>query len=291
VCELGERLRRAREEKGLSLKEAAGRLALKASVLEALEACRFEELPEPPLARGYLRRYALLLGLDPEPLLALYPSTPEPPPSPPAKPRKRSLPLGLLLALFFLLALGYGAYLLLRPAPSRVVEVAPGPAPQAPARHPLRVVSEPPGARVYLDGFYLGQTPLQSPPVEGGKRLIRLELPGYEAVEEEVLLEGPRSLSYRLRPLPQAPALDQPPPPAQGATGKLVLRLEGRSWLRVRQGEKRLYEGIPEVGAELSFDLPVEVRAGNPGAVRVILEGKDLGLMGEPGKPITRSFP
>jgi len=73
VCELGERLRRAREEKGLSLKEAAARLALKAKVLEALEACRFEELPEPALTRGYLRRYALLLGLDPEPLLALYP--------------------------------------------------------------------------------------------------------------------------------------------------------------------------------------------------------------------------
>ncbi|MFX7518113.1 helix-turn-helix domain-containing protein, partial [Acinetobacter baumannii] len=39
MCELGERLRRAREEKGLSLKEASARLALKAKVLEALEAC------------------------------------------------------------------------------------------------------------------------------------------------------------------------------------------------------------------------------------------------------------
>ncbi|WP_436410976.1 helix-turn-helix domain-containing protein [Thermus scotoductus] len=38
MCELGERLRRAREEKGLSLKEASARLALKAKVLEALEA-------------------------------------------------------------------------------------------------------------------------------------------------------------------------------------------------------------------------------------------------------------
>jgi cytoskeleton protein RodZ len=59
----------------------------------------------------------------------------------------------------------------------------------------------------------------------------------------------------------------------------------------VTQGEKRLYEGIPQVGAELVFDLPVEVRAGNPGAVRVVLEGKDLGPMGEPGKPLTKSFP
>jgi cytoskeleton protein RodZ len=289
VCELGERLRRAREAKGLSLKEAAERLALKASVLEALEACRFEALPEPPLARGYLRRYALLLGLDPEPLLALYPSTSEPPPSPPAKPRKRSLSLGLLLALFFLLALGYGAYLLLRPRPVQVVEVAPPPPSKPPERYPLRVASEPPGARVYLDGFYLGQTPLESPPVEGGKRVLRLELPGYEPLEAEVLLKAPLALSYRLKPLPQPPPASPPAPVEE--KGKLVLKLEGRSWLRVRQGDKRLYEGIPEVGAELSFDLPVEVRAGNPGAVRVILEGQDLGPMGEPGKPVTKSFP
>ena len=288
MCELGERLRRAREAKGLSLKEAAERLALKASVLEALEACRFEALPEPPLARGYLRRYALLLGLDPEPLLALYPRQ-APPPPPRKGPGRRPFPLGLLLFLLLLFGLGYGAYLLLRPRPVQVVEVAPPPPSKPPERYPLRVVSEPPGARVYLDGFYLGQTPLESPPVEGGKRVLRLELPGYEPLEAEVLLKGPLALSYRLKPLPQPPPASPPAPVEE--KGKLVLKLEGRSWLRVRQGDKRLYEGIPEVGAELSFDLPVEVRAGNPGAVRVILEGQDLGPMGEPGKPVTKSFP
>lgn len=287
MCELGERLRRAREAKGLSLKEAAERLALKASVLEALEACRFEALPEPPLARGYLRRYALLLGLDPEPLLALYPRQ-APPPPPRKGPGRRPFPLGLFLFLLLLFGLGYGAYLLLRPRPVQVVEVAPPPPSKPPERYPLRVVSEPPGARVYLDGFYLGQTPLESPPVEGGKRVLRLELPGYEPLEAEVLLKGPLTLSYRLKPLPQPPPAS---PPAPVEKGKLVLKLEGRSWLRVRQGDKRLYEGIPEVGAELSFDLPVEVRAGNPGVVRVILEGQDLGPMGEPGKPVTKSFP
>jgi cytoskeleton protein RodZ len=288
VCELGERLRRAREAKGLSLKEAAERLALKASVLEALEACRFEALPEPPLARGYLRRYALLLGLDPEALLALYPRQ-APPPPPRKGPGRRPFPLGLLLFLLLLFGLGYGAYLLLRPRPVQVVEVAPPPPSKPPERYPLRVVSEPPGARVYLDGFYLGQTPLESPPVEGGKRVLRLELPGYEPLEAEVLLKGPLTLSYRLKPLPQLPPASPPAPVEE--KGKLVLKLEGRSWLRVRQGDRRLYEGIPEVGAELSFDLPVEVRAGNPGAVRVILEGQDLGPMGEPGKPVTKSFP
>ena len=107
MCELGERLRRAREAKGLSLKEAAERLALKAGVLEALEACRFEVLPEPPLARGYLRRYALLLGLDPEALLALYPRQ-APPPPPRKGPGRRPFPLGLFLFLLLLLAWATG---------------------------------------------------------------------------------------------------------------------------------------------------------------------------------------
>jgi cytoskeleton protein RodZ len=287
VCELGERLRRAREERGLSLKEAAERLSLKVGVLEALEACRFAELPEPALARGYLRRYARLLGLDPEPLLALYPKAPtlEPPPPPQRRGRPWALWLFLLLGLG---ALGYGAYLLLRPAPTQVVAVPEPPKPPEPLRYTLRVGSEPPGARVYLDGFYLGQTPLVTPPLEGGRRVLRVELPGYAPWEEEIALDRHLSLNVRLTPLPQAPS---PAPAPSAQAGKLVLRLEGRSWLRVTQGEKRLYEGIPEVGTELSFDLPVEVRAGNPGGVRVLLDGKDLGLMGEPGKPLTRSFP
>lgn len=288
MCELGERLRRAREEKGLSLKEAAARLALKARVLEALEACRFEELPEPALVRGYLRRYALLLGLDPESLLALYPLAPTfSPPPPPAS--RRPFPWFLLLVLALLGALGYGAYLVLRPAPAQTVSLPPEPPPKPPERYGLRVVSEPPGARVYLDGFYLGQTPLASPPLEGGRRLLRLELPGYEPVEEEVNLDRNLSLRYRLVPKP-SPAPTSSNPQAEVSPGKLVLRLEGRSWLRVTRGDKRLYEGIPQVGAELSFDLPVEVRSGNPGAVRVFLDGKDLGPLGEPGKPLTRRF-
>ncbi|WP_243095303.1 RodZ domain-containing protein [Thermus thalpophilus] len=287
MCELGERLRRAREEKGLSLKEAAERLSLKVRVLEALEACRFEALPEPALARGYLRRYALLLGLDPEPLLALYPA-PSPKTLPPPPKGRARRPLGLWLALFLALLLGYGAYLLLRPEPKQVVVLPEAPPPPAPARYTLRVVSEPPGARVYLDGFYLGQTPLATPPLEGGRRVLKVELPGHAPWEEEIVLNKDLSLNVRLTPTENPPPEGASPSPGEG---KLVLRLEGRSWLRVTQGEKRLYEGIPEVGSELRFDLPVEVRAGNPGGVRVILDGKDLGLMGEPGKPLTRSFP
>ena len=285
MCELGEKLREARERRGLSLGEAARQLALKAEVLEALEECRFERLPEPALARGYLRRYALLLGLDPGPLLALYPSAAPPPPPPPPPPRRALWPW--LLALALLGGLFYAGFLLWPRPPEKVVELPPPPPPEAPSRYTLRVQSDPPGARVYLDGFYLGQTPLETPPLEGGERVLRLERPGYAPLERRILLDRNLSLSLALTP--------EKPPPQEAAeeapANKLVLKVEGRSWLRVTRGGERLYEGIPEVGSELVFDLPVEVRSGNPGAVRVILGGKDLGPMGEPGIPVTRRYP
>ena len=290
MCELGEKLREARERRGLSLGEAARQLALKAEVLEALEECRFERLPEPALARGYLRRYALLLGLDPGPLLALYPGPappPPPPPPPPAPPRPRRALWPWLLALALLGGLFYAGFLLWPRPPEKVVELPPPPPPEAPSRYTLRVQSDPPGARVYLDGFYLGQTPLETPPLEGGERVLRLERPGYAPLERRILLDRNLSLSLALTP--------EKPPPQEAAeeapANKLVLKVEGRSWLRVTRGGERLYEGIPEVGSELVFDLPVEVRSGNPGAVRVILGGKDLGPMGEPGIPVTRRYP
>lgn len=278
MCELGERLRAARTSRGLSLEEAARRLSLRKSVLQALEECRFDLLPEPALAKGYLRRYALLLGLDPKPLLALYPAEP---PSPPPPPRRRPVwgVLGGVGAVLVLLA-GVGLWLSRPPSP-KAVELPPTP-PPPPVRHVLEVQTTPPGARAYLDGFYLGQTPLKTPPLEGGRRLLRLEAPGYEPVEEEILLEEDLALRYALKPLKTS---------APSSADKLRLRLEGRSWLRVSTLDgKRLYEGIPEVGSTLEFPLPVEVRAGNPPAVVVILEGKEERMASEP-RPVTRRFP
>jgi cytoskeleton protein RodZ len=70
----GAPLRAAREAKRQNLNVLAERLCLRSGVLKALEEERVDDLPEPLLARGYLRQYAKLLELDAEPLLRLYPS-------------------------------------------------------------------------------------------------------------------------------------------------------------------------------------------------------------------------
>ena len=68
----GDRLRTARERRGLSARDAATRLRLDPAVIAALEADDFAALPAPIFVKGYLNAYARLLGLPPEECIAEY---------------------------------------------------------------------------------------------------------------------------------------------------------------------------------------------------------------------------
>ncbi|MCS7068131.1 MAG: DUF4115 domain-containing protein [Meiothermus sp.] len=313
MCELGKRLKETREAKGLDIAQAAEVLKVRRVILEALEDCRFDELPEPALARGYLKRYAQLLGLDPAPLLALYPiSAPEPGgpagPTPAAPGPKAAAPLSgtgwlwLVPLLMLLAVLGWLGYRALNPSST----TTPTPAPPTPAAPPppkqvsLRISTQPTGARVFLDGFLLGQAPLEAR-VEAGERTLRIEAPGYQKYEQVLTLQSDRNLSFALTPVPPspppnpaAPTTPASPPPASPTTptNGLVLRLEGTSWLRVTDARtgRALYEGTVPGGTQLSFPLPVVVRAGNAGVVRVIVAGQDRGLMGSVGQVVSLRF-
>ena len=66
----GVTLRGERERQGLSIAEVAATLKLTPRQIEAIEAGRFEDLPGFAFAKGFVRNYARLLHLDPQPLLA-----------------------------------------------------------------------------------------------------------------------------------------------------------------------------------------------------------------------------
>lgn len=84
--EIGQILREARENKGLSLEEVQAATRINPRYLEALEEGDYEALPTPVHVKGFLRNYARHLGLEPEPLLDRYEAglgrAPKPKPAP-----------------------------------------------------------------------------------------------------------------------------------------------------------------------------------------------------------------
>lgn len=292
MCDLGSQLRQTRESQGRSLAELAAQISLRRAVLEALENCQFDQLPEAALTRGYLRSYALALGLDPQPLLAQFPA-PQPVDFPPPV-RRRSSRLGWAFGVVLLALIAAAAgWILYRP--TLQTEVVPQVEPEpAPARLSLRVVSEPPGARVFLDGFLLGVTPVEAQ-VEAGSRTLRLELVGYQPFQTTLTLTQSDALSYTLIPQPQAPAT-RPRPDAPAAVvpatrDRVVITIVGRSWVRVTDTQgKKLYEGTAAVGTRLAYPGTVIVRAGNAAAVQATVDGQKLGPLGATGEVVTRTL-
>ena len=67
---IGKQLRQAREQRNLSLEQAAQATHIRVRYLQALEAEQFDVLPSTAQVRGFLRTYAAYLKIDPVPLLA-----------------------------------------------------------------------------------------------------------------------------------------------------------------------------------------------------------------------------
>lgn len=65
-------LRQQREIRSLTLREIADSTKIGMRYLEALETDRFERLPAPIFAKGFLRQYAKYVGLDPEEVVNFY---------------------------------------------------------------------------------------------------------------------------------------------------------------------------------------------------------------------------
>jgi cytoskeleton protein RodZ len=82
----GNLLQQERKRRGLSVQQAAEALHLDAWIIDAIESNRFTALGAPVYAKGYLRKYAVMLGLAPEVIVARYDALsdtlPEPTPVP-----------------------------------------------------------------------------------------------------------------------------------------------------------------------------------------------------------------
>jgi len=265
--EIGERLRAQRIERDLSLADAARQLHLPGIVLDDLEAGRIERLA-PLYRRGYIKNYALLIGLDPAPLLAaLEPD--EPPRLTEVLPVRRS-------RFRFDRYMKVATYLI------------------------VTTVIVPPLVIIYLHSgaslFDRSEKPVQA--TESTRDIVISPLQSQGADSREVAGDQARHVSASalplaaIRPLRESADSSVPSTVPDTATApevmeqpfELVVRLREDSWIEIaaadgerleydllRAGQERRYQGEP----------PFRILLGRASSVDLLVDGKVLGYDGD----------
>jgi cytoskeleton protein RodZ len=72
IANLGMQLSNIRQQKGYTIEYVASKLHLRVRIIELIENGEFNLLPEPVFVKGYLRAYSKLLGVSPDPFLAVF---------------------------------------------------------------------------------------------------------------------------------------------------------------------------------------------------------------------------
>ncbi len=135
---VGDILRKKREELGQDLLEISRTLKISYTYLRALEDETFEKLPEEVYVKGYIRKYAEILNIDPEIVIQAYNQQVSPPQAEnkeafekDALKRKRSK-IKLLLTPLLLLLFVITVTFILFPSSSRKKEISISPPPVEP---------------------------------------------------------------------------------------------------------------------------------------------------------------
>ena len=143
----GDRLRREREMRGITLDEITESTKISRRHLEALEKEHFDQLPGGVFNKGFVRAYARFLGIDEDQAVADYSTASNEQPEPENKfpleiheetnrelnPRRSNLPLIFAVAALVGVLVGYGFWIKSKPHTPAPVENTRQSAPTRPA--------------------------------------------------------------------------------------------------------------------------------------------------------------
>jgi cytoskeletal protein RodZ len=299
--ELGTWLREAREAKNLSLSEVEAETRIRGSFIEALEEGDYDALPGEVHVRGFLRNYALHLGIDADEVRRKYEQEiPQRESVQYAQNESSFQPIdadlgrarGHLIAglvyigpILAVVAVGAAASIWLwygRPLPEMphwwplqpqallATAISPdsltAPTSQAAGMsRPATSTAQPPEAR---------QTPRPAP------RLA--------ATSQVLPLPTPTSVSR---------ATGSPTPSAMPAAAdeegiRLTVRATDRAWTRITADGTIVFEAMLTTGDERTFEANVSMgfRCGNAGGVIITVNGQDLGALGKRGQVVDRTW-
>jgi len=248
---LGESLRRERQQRGISIAEAAAETRIAERYLAAIEAAEFDRLPGAFFTRSFIRQYAEFLGVDQREIeveLEKIAGQVAPPLIPGQEPRKEGSDLPPIAS--------YA-----RPGSSQRFGRA--------LAALVGVVAV--CATIYAVWLHRGQT--------ASVELVARAHPDASASASPPAPTEPETES------PSAPEASEP---AAGAQGPLWFQLtaEEPTWVDITSGGQRLYQGILEPNQTKTISGLEQARlvVGNAGGLRIVSNGRPIGPIGARGQ-------
>lgn len=289
MATIGEALRAAREEQGLSLEDASAATHIRIEYLKALEQGETAALPDEIVARGFLRNYARYLGLESESLL---PPSQEDVVEHPASPQDGEaldvplytspIPIGAILPTAILVLLIAGlmvAVWFVYPRRTELFE-------RFNRAAPIGIINE--TATVMTE-----ETATATPVSEVSTPLIRQsETPALTATPKPAATPTSTPVPTVTQP-PRTPTPDETMPAGTASAEeeiRLVLQVVAPAWTRVVVDGTEAYVGTLQTGDEREWvgKEQILLRTGNAGGVRLIVNDEDFGLLGEAGEVLNR---
>jgi cytoskeleton protein RodZ len=310
LIEIGAALREGRERKGMTVEAVEEKTKIAPSVIVALEEGNSARFPHPVYARGFVRSYALLLGLDAQELCAHFsreypvpkdtdhPEIPSPQIHVKMHDSGRVVTVVRIVAIVGILALGaLGWYVFnhyrspVPQAPLPVEETAPPAAPAeplpseslpAPLTQMQEVAAAPddqPGADMSVnasEGETLNATGEAPAVVPGGtaggdEQAGQLE----QAVEPKPAAEA-KPAGQAVEPVVSA---------VSGQERSLRIIADSASWLQARPDDKVLdYFLRKGESTTVSFSKSLSIKFGNAGGIKLELDGQPYPFEGALGE-------
>lgn len=304
LIEIGTALREGRERKGLTVEAVEEKTKIAPSVIVALEEGNSGRFPHPVYARGFVRSYALLLGLDAQELCAHF-SREYPVPKDADQPEIQTPQIRVkmhdsghvvsavrivaIVGILALGALGWYAFNHFRSpatkAPLPVEEVAP---PVAPAE-PLPAESRPAPLTQMQE---VASVPADQPEADLSANASEQE--ASSAAEQDAANAVGDAAQEVVAPTPTEQAVEASLPAqpqessASVATGRarsLRIVADSASWLQARPDDKVLdYFLRKGESTTVTFSKSLSIKFGNAGGVRLELDGQPYPFEGAIGE-------
>jgi cytoskeleton protein RodZ len=287
----GDRLRREREMRGITLDEITESTKISRRHLDALEGEHFDQLPGGVFNKGFVRAYARFLGIDEDQAVADYSTASNEQPEPENKfplevhqepdrdlnPRRSSLPLIFAIAALIGVLVGYGFWIKSKPHNPEAVENTRQSSPASAVNVPQANVPAPPAI-----------TPSSSEPIKASAQPAHSTPVTKPAPPEAAAV--PRSTEPSPAAAPGESA--DPPPSVKEKAFFVQVKAKEDSWVSVvADGKSVMQRVLPaDKQKKIKAGKTLVLRTGNAGGIEVSFNGHPLGALGNENEPRTLTF-